>query len=189
LTLKQIAHRCYTASNTPLELGVGLDGIGGFSGPGNFPNGCVVCELEIDPETGKVTVDRCTSVCDAGVVINPLTITGQMHGSLCQAAGEMLAEHVRYDVESGQLLSGSFLDYAMPRADLLPNIRTEYIEVPTHSNPLGVKGGSESGNAGGPGAVYNAILDALAPLGVAEVPIPATSERIWEAMQKAKSTR
>jgi carbon-monoxide dehydrogenase large subunit len=187
VTLAEIAQRCYTAADTPIELGVGLDGIGGYSGKGTFPNGCVVCEVEIDPETGKVTLDRCTSVCDSGTVINPLTITGQMHGSLCQAAGEMLVEQVRYDGD-GQLITGSFADYAMPRADLLPEISTEYIEIPTQTNPLGVKGGSESGNAGGPGAVYNAILDALSPLGVTDVALPATPDRVWQAIQDARSS-
>ena len=190
LNLKEIARRCYGATDMPSELDVGLDGIGGYSGPGNFPNGCVVCEVEIDAETGAVSLERCTSVCDAGIVINPLTVTGQMHGSLCQAAGEMLTEQVWYDRDSGQLLSGSFMDYAMPRADLLPaTIVTDYVEIPTASNPLGVKGGSESGNAGGPGAIYNAILDALAPLGVADIAIPATPERIWQAVRAASRLR
>jgi carbon-monoxide dehydrogenase large subunit len=97
----------------------------------------------------------------------------------------MLVEQVWYDPSSGQLLSGSLLDYAMPRADLLPAISTEYIEVPTGTNPLGVKGGSESGNAGGPSAIHNAILDALAPLGVTDVAIPATPERVWQAIRDA----
>lgn len=189
VTLKEVAHRCYTAPGTPPELGVGLGGVGGFSGAGNFPNGCVICEVEIDPKTGFVKLDICTAVSDAGVVINPLTIAGQMHGAFCQAAGEMLVEEVSYDRDSGQLLSGTFLDYAMPRADLLPQIETEFVEVPTASNPLGVKGGSEGGNAGGPGAIYNAILNALCPLGVLDVALPATPARIWNAIQKAKMNK
>ena len=186
VTLTELARRCYAAADMPPELGVGLDGVGGYSGPGNFPNGCVVAEVEVDPDTGMVKLDRCTSVCDAGVVINPLTITGQMHGSLCQAAGEMLVERVYYEPSSGQLLTGSFLDYAMPRANIMPSIRTDYIEIPTRSNPLGVKGGSESGNAGGPSAIHNAILDALSPLGVRDVPIPSTPSQVWEAIRRAK---
>ena len=188
VTLAQLARRCYAAADMPPELGVGLDGVGGYSGAGNFPNGCVIAEVEVDPDTGVVSIDRCTSVCDAGVVINPLTITGQMHGSLCQAAGEMLTERVHYEPSSGQLLTGSFLDYAMPRASLLPSILTDYIEIPTRSNPLGVKGGSESGNAGGPGAIHNAILDALGPFNVRDVPIPSTPSQVWTAIRRAATS-
>jgi carbon-monoxide dehydrogenase large subunit len=188
VTFKEIAHRCYNSAAMPPELPVGLMGIGGYSGPPSFPNGCIVCEVEIDPETGLVTLERCASVSDSGTIINPLTLEGQMHGSIAQAAGEMLVEEVRHDARSGQLLSGS-LDYGMPRADLLPFMRTEFIEVPAKTNPLGIKGGSENASAGAPPAVRNAILDALAPLGVTEIALPATSERVWQAIRSARASR
>ena len=110
-----------------------------------------------------------------------------MHGSIAQAVGEMLVEEVRHDPELGQLLSGSFMDYGMPRADIVPSMGTDFIVVPATTNPLGIKGGSENGSAGAPPAVCNAILDALAPLGVTEIALPATPERVWRAIQEARS--
>jgi len=187
ITFKDIAHKAYNSGNMPPDLPVGLMGVGGYSGPPSFPNGCIVCEVEIDPETGTVNLERCCSVSDCGTIINPLTLEGQMHGSIAQAAGEMLVEEVRYDSDSGQLLSGSFMDYGMPRADILPSMGTEFIVVPATTNPLGVKGGSENGSAGAPPAVANAILDALAPLGVTEIELPATPERVWRAIQAART--
>jgi carbon-monoxide dehydrogenase large subunit len=171
----------------PADLPVGLMGIGGYSGPPAFPNGCVVCEVEIDPETGVARLERCASISDSGTIINPLMLEGQMHGSIAQAVGEMLIEEVRHDTDSGQLLTGSFMDYAMPRADIFPPMSAGFIVVPAKTNPLGVKGGSENGSAGAPPAVCNAILDALAPLGVTDIALPATPERIWHAIRAARS--
>jgi carbon-monoxide dehydrogenase large subunit len=187
MTFKEVAHKAYHSFAMPPELSAGLMGIGGFSGPPSFPNGCIVCEVEVDPDTGTVTLERCVSISDSGTIVNPLTLEGQMHGSIAQAAGEMLIEEVRHDPDSGQLLTGSFMDYAMPRADDLPSMTAEFIAVPAKTNPLGIKGGSENGSAGAPPAVINAILDALAPLGVTEVPAPATPERVWQAIQAAQA--
>jgi carbon-monoxide dehydrogenase large subunit len=184
MTIKEVAHKAYNSSAMPAELSAGLMGIGGFSGPPSFPNGCIVCEVEVDIDTGTVTLDRCVSVSDSGTIVNPLTLEGQIHGAIAQAVGEMLTEEVRYD-ENGQLLTGSFVDYAMPRADILPSMRAEFIAVPAKTNPLGIKGGSENGSAGAPPAVMNAILDALASLGVTDIPAPATPERVWRAIQQA----
>jgi carbon-monoxide dehydrogenase large subunit len=150
-----------------------------------FPNGCHACEVEIDAETGAVTIMRYVGVDDVGRVINPLIVDGQMHGSTAQGVGQALLEEGIYDRDTGQLLSGSFMDYAMPRADMFPEFRCENNEVPAPNNPLGVKGGGEGGTTGAPPAVINAVVDALRDLGVRDVPMPATPERVWRAMQSS----
>jgi aerobic carbon-monoxide dehydrogenase large subunit len=169
----------------PAVFGVGLDGAGCHPGPNTFPNGCVVCEVEVDLETGAVTVVRLTSVDDTGVIVNPLTLEGQLHGSVAQGLGESLFEEVVYATGNGQLLTGSFMDYVLPRASDIPLIIAETAPVPTATNPLGVKGGSEAGNCGAPAAIINAIINALAPWGITDLPLPATPERIWGALQTA----
>lgn len=126
---------------------------------------------------------RLAAVDDVGAAVNPLTLHGQLHGSIAQGLGETLMEELVYDRQTGQLLSGSFMDYAMPRADIMPDIASELALVPTGTNLLGVKGGSEAGNVGAPAAIVNAIIDALAPLGVTDIPLPATNERIWQSIQ------
>jgi carbon-monoxide dehydrogenase large subunit len=151
-----------------------------------FPNGCHVCEVEIDPETGAVTLLRYVGVDDVGRVINPLIVDGQMHGSTVQGAGQALLEDCVYDRGSGQLLSGSFMDYAMPRADMFPMFECETNEVPAPNNPLGVKGAGEGGSTGAPPAIINAIVDALREFGVRDVTMPATPERIWRAIQQGR---
>jgi carbon-monoxide dehydrogenase large subunit len=128
------------------------------------------------------------AVDDAGVVINPLMLEGQLHGSIAQGLGQALMEDARYDPETGQLLSGSFLDYAMPRADDMPAMKADVGLVPALTNPLGVKGGSEAGNMAAPPAIVNAIVDALAPLGVLDMAMPATSERVWRAINSTRRT-
>jgi carbon-monoxide dehydrogenase large subunit len=175
----EVARKAYTGVGMPPELGVGLDGAGCHAGPNNFPNGCMVCEVEVDPETGKVDVVRLTAVDDVGAVVNPLLLEGQLHGSIAQGLGQALFEEVVYERDSGQLLTGSFMDYAMPRADDLPDIRSDVHLVPTRTNLLGVKGGSEAGNVGVPPAVVHALVDALSEWGVTDVPLPATPERVW----------
>lgn len=147
-----------------------------------FGNGCQVCEVEIDPETGVVDIVRHFAVDDVGRAINPLTIDGQTHGGVVQGIGQALMEDLHYDPDSGQILAGSFIDYAMPRADQIPFFDTVITEVPSHTNPLGVKPGSEGGTAAAPAAVMNAIVDALSEYGVTHIDMPATSERIWRAM-------
>jgi carbon-monoxide dehydrogenase large subunit len=153
--------------------------------PSAFPNGCHVCEVEIDPDTGVVAVVRYTSVNDFGVVVNPLLVAGQVHGGVAQGIGQALMERVSYSAE-GQILSGSYMDYAIPRAADLPAIAFDSHPVPARTNPLGAKGCGEAGCAGSLPAVMNAITDALAPLGVAHIDMPATPEVVWRAIQGAK---
>ena len=153
-----------------------------------FPNGTHVCELEVDPETGVTTLKRYVAVDDAGVVINPLLVDGQMHGGVVQGIGQALAEEALYDPGSGQLLTGSFLDYQLPRASDLVMIETDRIEVPTARNLLGVKGIGETGAIGSPPAVINALVDALAPLGIDHIDMPATPLKVWQAIRNAPAT-
>lgn len=166
----------------------GLQASGSFSPPGvTFPNGCHMCEIEIDPETGAVAiVDYC--VCeDIGRVLNPTLASGQMHGGIAQGAGQALLERSVYDPDSGQLLTGSFMDYTMPRADDLPSFRFMTREVPTEVNPVGAKGIGEAGSVGSIVATINAVCDALSPLGITHVEMPATPDRIWSAIQDARA--
>jgi carbon-monoxide dehydrogenase large subunit len=161
-----------------------LQKVGGPS----WPNGCHVCEVEVDPETGAAQIVRYTTVDDVGRVINPLIVAGQIHGGIAQAVGQALFEAVRYDRDSGQLMTGSFMDYALPRADDLPGITTITDESqPCKINPLGAKGVGELGTVGATPTVVNALLDALRPLGVQDIDMPATSERVWRAMREAAS--
>jgi carbon-monoxide dehydrogenase large subunit len=143
-----------------------------------------VCEVEIDRETGAVAVVGYAVVDDVGTVVNPLTLKGQIHGGVVQGLGQALMERVVYEPETGQLLSGSFMDYAMPRASDLSAIAVESNPVPTKLNPLGAKGAGEAGTVGALAAVTNAVIDALAPLGVRDIVMPATSETVWRAMRK-----
>ena len=152
-----------------------------------FANGCEVCELEVDPETGAIEIVALTVVDDSGRAVNPMIVHGQMHGAVAQGIGQALIERCAYDPATGQLLSGSFLDYAIPRADDLPAISVTSRDVPSPTNPLGVKGAGEGGTVGAPGAVIHAILDALAPLGVTHLDMPATPERVWQAIRHARA--
>ncbi len=182
----ELARRSYAGVGVPVEFGIGLSGIGTHEGPSTFPNGCFVCEVEVDLESGVVKVERLYTVDDVGVAVNPLTLHGQLHGSVAHGLGETLMESVVYEKGSGQLLTGSFMDYAMPRADVMPDIVSESLCIPTKTNPLGVKGGSEAGNVGMPAAIINAVRYALAPLGVDEITLPATPETVWRAIRAAK---
>lgn len=148
-----------------------------------FPNGTHVCEIEIDPATGAVEIVGYTVVDDFGTVINPLLLAGQVHGGVVQGIGQALLEHTRYDGESGQLLSASFMDYALPRADDAPAIDFTYNVVPSTTNALGMKGAGEAGAIGAPPAVINALVDALRDHGVGHVDMPATPERLWRIVQ------
>src|SRR5262247_3495620 len=152
----------------------------------SFPYGCAVFEVEVDPATGVVEIVRYTSVDDVGRAINPLIVDGQTHGAIAQGVGQALWELCRYDAETGQLHSASFMDYAMPRADMLPAFATEISEVPSTSNPLGLRGGGEGGATPVLAAVANAVVDALAELGVEHIEIPLTPERVWEAIRAAE---
>jgi carbon-monoxide dehydrogenase large subunit len=150
-----------------------------------FPNGCHIAEVEIDPETGATTVERYVVCDDFGKTVNPLIVRGQVAGGVAQGMGQAMLEHTVFDKDSGQLLSGSFMDYALPRADDLPDIEVELLEIPCASNPLGVKGAGEAGAVGSPPALVNAILDALAGDGVTQIDMPVTTERVWRALRKA----
>jgi carbon-monoxide dehydrogenase large subunit len=155
----------------------------------SYPYTCAVCEVEIDPETGVVQVANYASLDDCGRAVNPMLIHGQSHGGIAQGIGQALWEECRYDPASGQLLSASLLDYAMPRADGLPLFRTEISEVPSTTNPLGMRGGSEGGITPGLAAVANAVVDALAEFGVEHIELPATPERVWRAIAAASTRR
>jgi len=153
----------------------------------SWPNGCHVCEVEIDPETGHVEIVRYTTYDDVGRVINPLIVAGQVHGGIAQAVGQALHEQVVYDAE-GQLLTGSFMDYGIPRADDLPEFATHTDESqPCKINPLGAKGVGELGTVGATPTVINAIVDALRPIGVDDIAMPATPERVWRAIRDARA--
>jgi carbon-monoxide dehydrogenase large subunit len=187
LPLTEVAKSFYLPSGITDKFGVALEGVGTFgTNPSNKPNGCHVCEVEIDPDTGATTVDRFTVVDDAGRVINPLLCEGQIHGGVAQGVGQALLEHVIYEPGSGQNLTASFMDYALPKAHHFPNFVTAFEEIPSTTNPLGVKGIGEAGAIGAPTAVMNAVIHALRPLGVTHVELPATPMRVWNAIQRAK---
>ena len=153
----------------------------------NYPNGCHVCELEIDPDTGSAEILRYSVVDDVGTVMNPLLLKGQIHGGVAQGLGQAVMEDLRY--EAGQNVTSTFMDYAMPRADDLPAIEVNSNPVPTATNPLGVKGAGEAGTVGALPAVTNAVVDALSTLGVTHIEMPATPERIWRAIRAAERMR
>ena len=162
----------------------------GFFKPsaGTFPNGAHVCEVEIDPETGAVEIAGYTVVDDVGRVLNPAMLAGQVHGGVAQGIGQALLEHTVFDPQTGQLLSGSFMDYAIPHACSLPFIAFKANEIPCRTNPLGVKGAGEAGAIGAPPAVVNALVDALAPFGVQHIDMPALPEKIWRLCRAARRT-
>jgi aerobic carbon-monoxide dehydrogenase large subunit len=169
------------------KFGIGLDSSGSFDPtPPSHPNGSHVCEVEVDPDTGAVTIDRYQVVDDLGRILNPMIVLGQIQGGVVQGIGQALMEHQVYDRASGQLVTGSFLDYAMPHASALPHIAALMEEVPCKTNPLGVKGIGESGTIGAPPTIINAVIDALRPLGVEAIDMPATPLRVWETIQRAK---
>jgi carbon-monoxide dehydrogenase large subunit len=187
LSIGDIAGEAWTPASLPPEIEPGLISQASYAAKEqNFPNGCHICELEIDPETGTVEMCRYSVVGDVGTVMNPLLLEGQIVGGIAQGLGQILLEDIRFDAESGQLLTGSFMDYAMPRADNFCDIHCESNPVPTKTNPLGVKGAGEAGAVGAMPAVGNALVDALKPLGVREVPMPATSERLWRVIRETR---
>ncbi len=184
----EVALAAYVPHNYPLDkLEPGLNETA-FYDPTNFtyPAGTHICEVEIDPDTGVVTVAKFTACDDFGNVINPMIVEGQVHGGLAQGLGQALLEHGVYDKESGQLLTGSYMDYAMPRADDLPSFEVGTTVTPCTHNPLGAKGCGEAGAIGSPAAMMNAVMDALAPLGVRHLDMPASPHRVWQAIQSAK---
>jgi len=183
----QVALTAYVPHNYPItELEPGLEETA-FYDPLNFtyPGGTHICEVEIDPETGTVEVVNFTAVDDVGRVINPMIVEGQVHGGLAQGIGQALLECCVYDEDSGQLITGSYMDYTMPRADNLPSFQVgNHVTLCTH-NPIGAKGVGEVGAIGSPPAVINAVIDALSPLGVTDISMPATPVKVWQAIQSA----
>jgi carbon-monoxide dehydrogenase large subunit len=187
--LLELTRHLRAAPALPEGVPASLDSTGDYDAAElNFPNGCHVCEVEIDPATGQVRVDRYAAVDDVGVAINPMIVHGQVQGGVAQGLGQALMERVAYDAE-GQLLSASFMDYALPRATDLPELAVALHEVPARSNPLGVKGVGESGVCGSLAAVMNAVADALARAGARpEIDMPATPEAVWRALQRKEGT-
>jgi carbon-monoxide dehydrogenase large subunit len=158
------------------------------SGTPAFPNGCHIAEVEVDPDTGTTEIVRYTSVGDFGNLVNPMLVEGQLHGGIVQGIGQALFERTVYD-DSGQLLTGSFMDYAMPRASDVPDFGFVSQPTPALTNPLGVKGCGEAGCAGALGSVMNALVNALSPYGIRHIDMPATPERVWQAIQEARQRR
>ncbi len=190
VTFGQVALTAYVPHNYPLDkLEPGLDETA-FYDPTNFtyPGGTHICEVEIDPATGTVRIDRFSAVDDFGNIVNPMIVEGQVHGGIVQGIGQALLENCVYDRETGQLLTGSFMDYAMPRADDIPLIKLGQICTPCTHNPLGSKGCGEAGAIASPPAIINAVLDALHPLGVHDFDMPASPGRVWSAIQDAKQS-
>jgi carbon-monoxide dehydrogenase large subunit len=183
----QVALSAYVPHNYPLDkLEPGLNETA-FYDPTNFtyPAGTHICEVEIDPETGRVTIERFTAVDDFGNIINPMIVEGQVHGGLAQGIGQALLENTVYDQKSGQLMTGSYMDYAMPRADDFPDFKVDTVCTPCTHNPLGTKGCGEAGAIGSPPAVINAVLDGLRAKGVKDLDMPASPHRVWAALQAA----
>ena len=188
MTLKQVAIASFQPARLAPGMEPGMIEQATYAPPRDtFPNSCHICEVEVDPNTGVVDLLRYLVVDDVGTVINPLTLKGQIHGGVAQGVGQILTEQVVYEPESGQLLSASFMDYGMPRADTMCNIEVVSNPTPTDSNPLGAKGAGEAGCVGALPAVMIAIMNALAPLGVRELDMPATPERVWQAIEQAQA--
>jgi aerobic carbon-monoxide dehydrogenase large subunit len=189
MLISDVARAFFAPAGPVVKFGLGLDGVGSFAGvPGgapNYPNGCQVCEVEVDPETGTVRIDRFAAVDDLGMIINPMIVEGQIHGGIAQGVGQALFENIAYDEKLGQLITGSFLDYGMPRADDFPSFVSELVEIPSKTNPLGIKGIAESGTIGAPPTLVNAVLDALSARGVEHLDMPLTPARIWQAIKQA----
>jgi aerobic carbon-monoxide dehydrogenase large subunit len=185
LTIKDVARLAALPARLPAGMEPGLIATAVYRGEReNYPNGCHVCEVEIDRETGEAAIARYSVVDDVGTVLNPLLLHGQIVGGIAQGVGQILKEDIRFD-SSGQLVTGSFMDYAMPRASDLTAVQIKSNPVPTKTNPLGVKGAGEAGTVAAMPAVTNALIDALSEFGVRHIDMPATPERIWRAMRAA----
>jgi carbon-monoxide dehydrogenase large subunit len=184
--IMELAERIRTANNPPPEMPASLDVRHVFGeAPMAYPNGCHICEVEIEPDTGTVEVVRYHSVNDFGVIVNPLLVAGQAHGGIAQGIGQALYERVSYS-EEGQLLSGSYQDYCLPRATDLPDFGFQSHPSVCTTNPLGAKGCGEAGCAGSLPAVMNAVVDALSDYGITHIDMPATPEKVWRAIHGAQ---
>jgi carbon-monoxide dehydrogenase large subunit len=178
VSLQSLIERPWNEAQHPLDTNTTIDLAAAF------PSGAHVAEVEIDPETGEIEVANYIAADDCGTIYNHTLVEGQLHGGLMQGLGQVLGEHIAYDAESGQLLSGSFMDYAMPRADNLPPVTLIDCGVPSPANPLGAKGVGEAGATGSVPALANAVLHALKPLGVHSLDMPYTPDRIWQAIHE-----
>ena len=188
LTIKEVAKLAINPKALPAGMEPGLIANTMYRNPTvNYPNGTHVCEVEIDMETGKTALVSYNVVDDVGVVMNPLLLHGQIQGGVAQGVGQVLMEDIHFDPETGQNLSGTFMDYAMPHAADFCDVHVKSSPVPTKTNPLGVKGAGEAGNVGALPAVAGALADALSVLGIRDVPMPATAERLWRLMRDARA--
>jgi carbon-monoxide dehydrogenase large subunit len=188
-TFGEVALMAYLVHNYPEGLEPGLE-VTSFFDPANFvfPFGTHIAVVEVDPDTGRVEILRYIAVDDVGRVVNPMIVDGQLHGGIAQGVAQALWEYAAYD-DNAQLVSGSMMDYALPKADDLPSFEIDRTETPSPLNPLGIKGAGEMGTIGATPAVANAVLDALAPLGVSHLDLPLTPERIWLAVRAARAAR
>ncbi len=185
MTIKEVAAAAFVPAKLPATMEIGLDATAIHKTPvNNYPNGCHICEVEIDMETGETVVARYNVVDDVGTVLNPMLLHGQIHGGVAQGVGQALMENIQFDA-AGQLVTASFMDYAMPHAHHLSDIHVDSNPVPTKTNPLGTKGAGEAGCVGALPAVVNAVVDALKEFGIRHMDMPITAENIWRAMQKA----
>jgi len=186
LTMKDVARAAISPKNVPKDIEIGLNANAAYhTTRQNYPNGCHIVEVEVDEETGASSIECYVVADDVGVVLNPLLLKGQIIGGIAQGAGQMTMEEIRYDAD-GQILTGSFMDYAMPRAAMFPHIDIKSLPVPTSTNLLGVKGAGEAGCVGALPAVANALVDALSHLGVRDIEMPATAEKLWRAIEEAR---
>ncbi len=185
--IEAVARAAFNPAQLPEDVEPGFAESGHFTPPSpTFPNGCHVCEVEIEPETGHVDILRYLVVDDFGTVVNPLLLRGQVQGGVAQGVGQAMLERTVFDPATGQLVTGSLTDYCLPRAEDLPAIEFSYNVVPCRTNPLGLKGAGEAGAIGAPPALVNAIVDALAPLGIEHIDMPVTPERLWQAIRNAE---
>ena len=187
MTMKEIAQAAISPKNVPKDMEIGLNANAAYhTVRQNYPNGCHIIECEIDPDTGVVTLENYVVTDDVGTVLNPMLLKGQIVGGIAQGVGQMMMEEIRFDPQSGQILTGSFMDYAMPHAELFPHISIKSCPVPTSTNLLGTKGAGEAGCVGALPAMANALVDAVAHLGIRHVEMPATPERMWRIIDEAK---
>jgi len=186
VSLADVVRNAFTGANLPGGMEPGMLAHAAYHGKEpSYPNGCHVCEVEIDPETGMVEVLNYVVVDDFGTILNPLLVHGQVHGGVAQGVGQILLENTVYDAD-GQLLTASFMDYGMPRADNFCNIKVQANSVPTATNPLGVKGVGEAGCVGAMPVMMNAVMNALSPLGIRDLDMPASPVRVWAAIRDAE---
>jgi carbon-monoxide dehydrogenase large subunit len=188
LTFSNVARMAYVGHKLPDGLEPGLDETVFYDPAGmGSPSGIHMAYVDVDPETGIVDILDYVAVDDVGTIINPLLAAGQIHGGVVQGIAQALYEEVNYDPDTGQLMTGSLLDYAVPRAEHVPNIRSLFQETPSPTNPIGVKGIGESGSIAAPPCMVHAVLDALSPLGISHLDMPMTPPRVWAAIQKART--